>query len=415
MLHGTQEGQFWLPDRPEHTTYGTLTVDERGQLELTTRNLLELGENGNHPRTVCGATAKGLVTLVGARTFNKSISSARYLPPEQKETWFCSYAFQSMMFEGDHLGDGIVSVEVELESLPDWAYEGRIIQLDRDNGVLSWSMEQPDPSGSWSLGELSVRHEVYPSGSGRAGRYRSINLTTSTSFVVGFNQPQSLTRVQDTVSSLQALVSVARGEAVAVERVYLTVCAGAQEQRLSLHYEPVLRPLNPAPKSSELFTMGELGGLDGIGKWLDLLCNQTHLKNAFLADRYRQPIFINDAINHLLLAHEAYERHTTKRVGRKMTVHRILDPALDLMGKEFLDWIGNREEWKKKINDVRIEQVAHLENYGSATLDGEWAYTVNRQLFTLIVVRILAHCGLSGGLLEEVVCRSRADAIVRLP
>ena len=210
-------------------------------------------------------------------------------------------------------------------------------------------------------------------------------------------------------------MSVAIGQAVGVERVTLTVNAGTSDERLSLHYEPVLRPLNPIAKESELFSMSELGGLEGVGKWLDLLWNQTHVKNGLLADKYQRPMFITDKTNHLLLAHEAYQRHTVGRVKHKMNVPKILGPALELVVEIFLDWIESREDWIRKINNVRIEQVAHLENYGNVSVDAESLYTLNRQLYSLLVARILSECGLSVELLEKVVMRSRSDSVVRLP
>lgn len=421
MFHGIQNGLFWLLEKPEHTVSGTLSVDNRGKLELTTQGLLDVHDSGDTRRTICGATPSGHVTLVGAQAFNKSQSINRYLPVESQETWHCDYAFQSHSYEGNHLDEGIVSIEVEIESLPDWAYEGRNLRLNgRDGNVswpsnLSWPMEQPGSAGGWSLGEVTIRHAVYSSGSGRPERYRAVNVTSTTSFVVNFNRPQPLTSVQSTVSSLQALVSVAIGQAVGVERVTLTVNAGTSDERLSLHYEPVLRPLNPIAKESELFSMSELGGLEGVGKWLDLLWNQTHVKNGLLADKYQRPMFITDKTNHLLLAHEAYQRHITNRVGRKMDVPKILGPALDVVDVNFLDWIESREGWIRKVNNVRIEQVAHLESYGNVSVDAQSLSTLNRQLYSLLVARILADCGLPVELLEEVVMRSRSDSVVRLP
>ena len=412
MFRGTRKGLFWLLDKPEHMVDGTLNIRDRGRLELTTQGLLDLIDDGDTLRTIRGATANGYVTLVEARTSGIKHQFNRYLT-ESQETWFCQYAFQGESGGGDRLDEEIVSAEVEIQSLPDWAYEGRNLRLDWGNDTLSWSVEQPGPSGKWSLGEVTIRHAVYPSRSGRAGHHRTVEVMTKTSFAVNFDQPRSLAEVLDTVSSLQALVSVAVGEAAAIERVTLTVSTGQPNQRLLLHYDPVLWPLDPAPKDSELFSMSELGGIEGVGRWLDFLRGQTVLKNGFLADRYRSPAFITDRTLHLLIACEAYQRHVGNRVGDEMRLPEVL-PALDPVGRGFLDWIGDWEVWQNSIAKIRNNEAAHLQSYGRAMEDAEPIATVNEQLYAFLVIRILIQCGLSEELIERVVSRLRSEAVMRV-
>lgn len=417
MFRGTQEGLFWLPDRPDRTVDGKLAVDDKGALELTTRGLLDPGEYeiATH-NTVHGVTQEGRVTLIEALASSRSDSFGRYLTRYQ-ETWHPYYAFQGDSYEGDLDGD-IVAVEVEIQSLPEWAYEGRDLHMSWRDGAVSWpAMDQLlEPAGQWPLGEVSIRHRIYPSGTGRVGRYSAINISSTTSFVVRFSQPQSVASIEGTIGSLQALVSIAMGEAVKIERVIATVDTGSAKDNLLLHFVPVLNPIDPTHKRSQLFSMEELGGLEGVGRWLDVLHGQTHARNGLLADVYRRPVFITETTGHLLIACEAYERHmaiytnhrSSSRKGSHMQIRKILDPALDLAGQEFLGWVGDPEGWKKKVHSVRIEQVAHLENYGTASVDAEDVYLLNRQLYTLLVARILSQCGLSEDLLDRVVSRSRS-------
>ena len=205
MFQGTRSGIFWLSDRPERTVDGTLNVDDKGRLELTTRGLLDLDDNEGASRTVCGATPDGHVTLVDALHFNPSHSVNRYLPVASQETWCCSYAFQGE-YERHHISEGIVAVEVEIQSLSDWAREGLNLRLDQGENNLSWFTESFSPVGEWSLGEVATRNVVPFSTTGRAGRPFAFSAVVRTSFAVKFSQAQSLAVVQDAVSSLQALV-----------------------------------------------------------------------------------------------------------------------------------------------------------------------------------------------------------------
>ena len=412
MFRESQKGLFWLLDKPDHMVDGTLNISDRVGLELTTHGLLDLVDNEGTPRTIRGATASGYVTLVEARTFRREDRLSRYLS-ESQENWFCRYAFRSESQEVDHLDEGIVSVEVEIQSLSDWAYEGRNLRLDWKNGALSWPVEPSGPTGRWSLGEIGIRHAFSTSTAGRGGHYSAVEVATKTSFVVRFDQPQSIKMAQDTVSSLQTLVSVAAGEAVAIERVSLTVNPGTLVERLLLHYEPVLRPTDPASQDSKLFTMDEFGGVEGVGRWLDSLCNQTILKNALLAARYRRPSFITDQTLHLLIACEAHQRHVENRAGSHMRLGDLL-PVLDWVGQGFLDWIGNWKDWRARIRGIRSDQIAHLQSYGKATGDNEDIWTVNRQLYAFVVIRLLSHCGFSEDLVEGVVMRASSEAVMRV-
>ena len=104
----------------------------------------------------------------------------------------------------------------------------------------------------------------------------------------------------------QALVSIAKGEAAAVE--WTAIVEGSANARLIAYYIPILRTSGHPIKHNELFSMDELGGIAGVGKWLDVLHGQGVLKTALLIDRYREPPFITDRTGHLLMACEVYRR-----------------------------------------------------------------------------------------------------------
>ena len=415
MFSGSQKGLFWLLDKPEHKVEGTLDVDSKGRLQLATQNLLDLSDDPRGVRNICGATAKGLVTLMDVHAIGRENQNNLYWSVTT-ETWRCQYAFQGRSKDIDLLDEGVASVELEIQLLPDWAHRGMDFQSDWEfhRGSLSWSVEQPKPTGEWSLGKVELRHAVYPSFPGIIDRHRGAKVAIKTSFASTFDRPQSLANALDVLSSLQALVSVAKGVAVPIEMVTMAVRRNESDIWMTFHYDPVLQTDRPAAKGSELFTLEELGGMEGVGKWLDVLCGQTLLKNALLIDRYRSPAFVTDRTGHLLMGHEAYHRHSTNQAKGKVRLDEMLDPGFDVVGPEFLDWIGDRKAWKRKINRIRNEQIAHLQNLGGSKDSGGATHQVNEQLYTLLIIRILAQCDFSEYLLGQVVNRSRSDAVIRL-
>ena len=418
MFKGTQNGLFWLHDRPEHKAEGTLDFHGSGKLQLTTRSLLDSFDDGSESKSIRGVTANGYVTLVDAECFRREEKFNAYITGSE-EAWHCQYAFQGLQ-EGvenlENLNKGISSVAVEIELLTDWAHIR--VHFDRDwnlhRGSFSWSVEQPGRSSEWSLGKIEVRHSVVPSFTPNAGRIRSVKVSTNTSFIVKFERTQNLDAALSAITSLQALVSVAKGEAAAIERVSLGLKNSETDFWVTFHYEPTLKPDPIATKSSELFSLEELGGMKGVGKWMDVQQGQSILKNALLIDRYRPPTFVTDRIGHLLMAHEAYQRHSTNRHKGQLSLKHVLPPIPKRIGDGFLDWIGDWEVWRKTISRIRSEQIAHLQNFGKNWVGEGIVQQVNDQLYALLIIRILNRCSFSEELLEQVLKRSRSKSLVRL-
>jgi len=218
-----------------------------------------------------------------------------------------------------------------------------------------------------------------------------------------------------TVLSLQAIVSIAKGEAIRIERTSV-VDEGTPDAKLSASYHPVLHRGTRQSPHSELFTLAELGGMKGVAKWLNVLCDQEYLMTALLVDRYRQPAFITDRTSHLLTACEAYQRHRMAQPEKRIRLGRdALDPMLDKAGQPFGEWIGNPEDWKKKVSEVRNNYgVGHLQGYAINSPVPPKFHLLNEQLYSLVVSCLLSECGVSEETRRKVVERMRSEWKIRL-
>ena len=84
-------------------------------------------------------------------------------------------------------------------------------------------------------------------------------------------------------------------------------------------------------------------------------------------------------------------------------------------GQGFLDWIGDANAWTKEVQKIRSEQgIGHFQGYADDLVDVERIHSVNEQLYALVVACILADCGVSKELREEVVNRARSKYVIRL-
>ena len=72
--------------------------------------------------------------------------------------------------------------------------------------------------------------------------------------------------------------------------------------------------------------------------------------------------------------------------------------------------LGPRKSGKSAAN----KGIAHFQGYADDLVEVEQIHSVNEQLYALVVVCILADCGVSEELREEVVNRARSKYVIRL-
>ena len=163
--------------------------------------------------------------------------------------------------------------------------------------------------------------------------------------------------------------------------------------------------------------MTELGGVGGVAKWLNILHDQEFLITALLVDRYRQPAFVTDRTGHLLMACEAYHRHRISDPSKRINNFGkdVLDPMLDKAGHSFGEWIGDPEDWKKKVSEVRNNYgVAHLQGYASNSPIPPEFHTINQQLYSLVISCLLSECRVPEETRRKALERMRSEWKIRL-
>ena len=204
-----EKGLFWLPDNPDEKVNGVVTRADEGGTILTTFG--QLGPSCSEVRqqqVIHGVLASRHIKLVNCLADNYRMDIAG----GDETEWHCQFAFRGSDYSGD-VPSRIKSVEATIELLGDWTpgFEG--IKLSEDGLSLSWPASQPDQSASWDLGEVAVHQEILWSWSAARFGVENAAVRVHTSARVIFSEPQPWLTVM-----LQALVSIAKGEAVHVER-----------------------------------------------------------------------------------------------------------------------------------------------------------------------------------------------------
>ena len=409
-----EQGLFWLPSEPEQKVNGVVALNDQGGTVLTTYGQLgAFSFEDRKQEAIHGVLAGSYIKLVNCLATNQRMNFETFTDDET--TWQCQFAFRGGDYRGD-VPNRIKSVEAVIDLLGDWVPGFDGINLSQDGLSLSWPASQPDQSARWNLGEVAVHQDILTSWKSTKYAVENVTVASHTSARVTFDQPQSWEIVMHIVLCLQALVSIAKGEAVHVERTAI-VQEGMPDAGLGASYNRLLHRSTMQIPHSELFTMDELGGVKGIAEWLNVLCDQETLITALLVDRYRQPTFITDRTSHLLASCEAYERHRmtvpSKRIHNLWV--EVIDPMLDRAGRPFGEWIGDPKDWKDRVSDVRNNYgVGHLQGYASKSPARPDFHSINEQLYLLVVSCLLSECGVSEDIRREVVGRMRSEWKIRL-
>ena len=240
-----EQGLFWLPSDPEKKVNGAITMDEEGGTTLTTYG--QLGPpwpEANKQQTIHGMPSDSYIKLVNCFAVNQRMNIGR-LTEAEETTWRCRFAFRGDDYSGD-VPNRIKSVEAIIELFDDWVSGFEGIKLGEDGLSLSWPASQPDQSARWHLGEVTAHQDILPSWKSSRYAIESATVRAQTSSQINFNEPQSWETAMHTVLTLQAVVSIAKGEAVRVERTSI-VEEGTPDAKLGASYHlrtPSRHPTN---------------------------------------------------------------------------------------------------------------------------------------------------------------------------
>ena len=408
MASISQPGMFWLPTNPDQRVRGTVVVDDGGITLHTVGELLKPTIQTIEPQTIEGIVSEHHIKILECAPLK---ISRGLVSAEDQITWHCLAAFRGDQYEGD-VPNRIVSAKIWLTSLEDWAHHFRGLDVTEEGDLItvSWSKSQAELAHRWGLGKVAIGQTIDSSREDRRGRVTTASAAVNTFFRLEFDQPQSWNAAIDAASSLQALVSIAKGEAPAIEKIEIEEATTTPHAHLSAFYTPVVRGPGVPIQHNPLFTLDELGGIEGVAKWLDVIRDRVSLRTGLLIDRYIQPGFITDRTGHLLIACEVYQRVRMRNPNQKVRLSTdILKPMLKHAGESFREWIGDPQAWTRKISDFRSnEGVAHFQQYESQLTDVSEIHEINQQLYMLAISCILSDCGFPESLANQVIERARS-------
>ena len=208
-----------------------------------------------------------------------------------------------------------------------------------------------------------------------------------------FSEPKSIADILAVCSSLRDVVTIGTNTPVSIHSVSLThPCLdnpiGFYTRLIGAVGQGSLR--SPRP-SKFLFTFEDIGGLEGLAKWLEVTQRYRLVIDALLSPEYRSPWYVESRFFDAITAAEAFARiqgqyEHVNRYKIKQLGHGAGDP--------FEALVGDVNKWADRVWDARRDDLVHrrLSETKPSPL-----YTMSESLYFLVILSILKECGAPGG------------------
>jgi hypothetical protein len=349
------EGFFHLSNRPGNEIAGRLTfdADEGGKLAL----IGSLDTNGSAPRIV-GHCDSGLYTLDDCFVIRSQGSGS----------------IRTQLFHVGRIFGGVAYDESEepvfdrfdigLANLIEWVGPPKILEdFDFDSTVDNRQkriavMLDPWESRQIALqaGNLQLCHTHGMTGD----RLRQRTLTQNLSFSLGFDRTLQLADIIDVASDLQDLVSIGVDRAAGYDYVDLyhsdlgkDLPSGKRVLQPVRFIVPWLAQADtkkkpPAP-SDMAFTFDDLGGMDGVARWLSTAAKYRSMLGQVMNTRYTQ-MLVDVKLNFRIAALHGLHREWK---GFERTLNVALTQLVELAGEPFGRLVPDVEVWCRKITSER--------------------------------------------------------------
>jgi hypothetical protein len=415
------QGEWWLPGRPERKVPGILTFSLQNGAELSLlgslRSLLEEGErsekdgvvrismtqaslerSGHYPR-LNGAAAGNPYTLEDCFRIR---ASNRILPGQGSETIRVTRILRGAIFEEDEALEA-TGISFGLIHLVDWIGETTISEewnWQEDGGPSDemprfriQAHEKPDRHVVMANGVVVyLKHKI-----GIAGHERS-ERTLTQGFHWRVDQPRkvSMDDLLDLASDMQDLVSIATHRTAAFEFVrfwHPDVFHGRPEGKrlpkgIDLFVEwnaQADKPVRRLYDHDLLFTFEQLGGIDGVGRWMGAADRHRGGLGRVMGSRYAKGMFVSDRLLNCAAAVEAFDRKLTGTEQSKFKTR--LQRCADLAGDPFTNLVGDVSRWAETMRLER-DDIAH--HFGRRMRSsGSETYYLWESMYWLFVLCIL--------------------------
>lgn len=417
----TWDGLWWLPDTPESKVAGTLTIED-GRMRLALIGALDSHLTAGEAVTKDGTTTVSF-TERSMERMEKAGVYPRVLGQAGNDAYTLEDCFQtrrrSQMFGGLQLQQlvvGQVFKGVHFEA-------GEALEFSKVyawmNGLAHWVMESgleesveftksDDGLEQHTATNLKIKPLPLKTCAGPSGATVSLGQTYGVSgdsvverrltqdfyFSVAFGTKQPLATVLEQLSDLQDLVTAGTDRTAAYSKVSVRhpdvvhkvgdktydvpiemfatwQVERGEERRTLTHHEM-------------FFTLPDIGGFDGIERWLTITAKHRSALGRVMSTRYSSAMMVSDRVLNCAAALEAYDRDThLDDVSFATRIQRSVDHAEEVFEK----LVGHGPTWVNALKDARNDVAHHKASMGTVSSEHYFLAESAYWLFVLCVLR----------------------------
>ena len=159
-------------------------------------------------------------------------------------------------------------------------------------------------------------------------------------------------------------------------------------------------PRGGGPPSGMIFTFSDLGGMEGVAKWLEAASRYRIAVGALAGNLYAPSPYVESRFFNACTAAEAFRR--IQLGDQNLNLARELPTLAKQAGDVFKELVGDVDKWAKRVVQTRSNVVVHRGLRGGA--DAHDLVWLTDALHLLVVLCLLGECGV----------RDRADETIRL-
>jgi hypothetical protein len=297
------DAYFWTAESPGDRLAGRLTFEPRDGADIEVMGMLPLVD-ARQPTTVFGEIPGRYVRL--ERAFVTSTTGRAAGPSQQR-------LHSNALFVGaelpPHHSLAFRSMRIRLADWDDWIGTPVISSPFLATPQVHVSVESPGVVESAQAPGVSIEvaHRAGASGGTKA---RKVEVVSTSEISITSDVPRTaLTEWMRVARGLRDLLTVAAEEAVAYDELSFEFADDGGTPLEAHLFVPVPNP-RPALRFGSadfLFTLDDLGGLAGIGRWLGLWEQRRSVVTLALAARYSDGLSMENFLLNEVTAAEAYD------------------------------------------------------------------------------------------------------------
>ena len=411
------EGVFWLDSKPDDQVAGRLTFDSTNGacLDLigSLHNLEESLGQSVPPARILGVAGGKSLTLVDCYRTNTSMGFPGLFREQYRPALVlsgCQIAeSQPLVFD---------TVRIKLRHLDSWVWKtGTDIHIT------------PDEQGI-GIGEIQVIHkplekEVVSIDIGELeliftygfnpDPFHTTTLTQAAVLGTRFSEPRTVRNVLETCTALRNLLTIAVGAPAFVLEATLTcsdltrdlgdgktspIPIGLYTLGLSDDTQKESKDIHPMQM---LFTFEDIGGLEGIAKWMETSSKFKPVIGSLLSHWYLPTIYTDNRFLNIIIAAEALERIRLNQ--QNINFSKGLERMVDYAGKPFESLVQDVKPWVNEVVRLRINNLVHRGLHGD--IEGPRIFWLSESLYFLVVLCLLRECGVAESTLSKITRHQR--------